>query len=77
MKNASISGNSWFYIRDEIILKNFLFSIGPLAIGVDASQFTFQNYKTGVYNDTSCSSTFINHAMTLVSKTNKKLQFFE
>jgi len=35
---------------------------GPLSCAVDASSATFQNYKSGVYNDPTCSRV-INHAI--------------
>jgi cathepsin L len=59
---------SWAPVRDEKILKNVLFSVGPLAIGVDASLFTFQSYKSGIYDDENCGNTMekLNHAMLLV-----------
>lgn len=68
LQNVSISGYSWPFIKDEIVLRNILFSVGPLALGVDASLFTFQNYKTGIYDDESCGNTMdkLNHAMLLV-----------
>lgn len=68
LRNATIAGYSWAPIRNEVVLKNVLFSVGPLAIGVDASLFTFQNYKSGIYDDVGCGDTMdkLNHAMMLV-----------
>lgn len=45
-------------------MKYAVASIGPIAIAVDASLESFQNYKTGVYDDPSCSSV-LNHGMLL------------
>lgn len=66
MKNATLKGYSYIIVKDEVFLKNLLFSVGPLAVGVDASRFTFQNYKTGIYDDEYCSNIIVNHAVTLV-----------
>lgn len=66
MMNVTVSDYIWQKIPNEKFLKNFLFSIGPLAVGLDASLFTFQSYQSGIYSDTQCSSFFVNHAMLLV-----------
>jgi C1A family cysteine protease len=50
---------------NETLLMQALAHVGPLAIAVDASSDTFQNYHGGVYNDPAC-STKINHAVVLV-----------
>jgi C1A family cysteine protease len=50
---------------NETLLMQALAHVGPLAIAVDASLETFQNYQGGVYNDPAC-STKINHAVVLV-----------
>lgn len=41
-----------------------LVAIGPLAVSVNATLPTFQNYKSGVYNDPQCVGD-TNHAMLL------------
>lgn len=50
---------------DEYILMLALADKGPLAIAVDASLDSFQNYKSGVYDDPRCSHN-MNHAVLLV-----------
>lgn len=50
---------------DERRLQVFLAQHGPIAIAVDASNPTFQNYKSGVYYEPKCSAN-INHAVLLV-----------
>lgn len=49
---------------DEELLKNILFEVGPLAIAIDASLESLQNYKSGIYYDPKC-STEVNHAILL------------
>lgn len=63
---ASVTGFNWIAIRDEIFLRDYLFSFGPLCLGLDASLFTFQSYRSGIYDDPECSNRSINHAVLLV-----------
>lgn len=44
--------------------QQLIVAIGPLAVSVNASLPTFQNYKSGVYNDPKCIGD-TNHAMLL------------
>lgn len=57
---------------NETLLKLALANIGPLAIAVDASLETFQNYQGGVYDDVLC-STKINHAVVLGNDLNSQI----
>lgn len=50
---------------DEKLLLSQLVEKGPIAIAVDASLSSFQNYKSGIYLDNKCSKD-INHAVLLV-----------
>ncbi|XP_071093510.1 cathepsin K-like [Haliotis cracherodii] len=38
----------------------------PLAVLIDASAASFGRYQSGIYNDTDCSNTKVNHAMQVV-----------
>lgn len=49
----------------EELLKKYLIKYGPIAIAIDASLPSFQNYRSGIYYDPACSNN-INHAMVLV-----------
>jgi len=47
-------------------LKNAVAAIGPIAVGIDASSAQFQFYKSGVYYDSTCSSTMLDHGVLVV-----------
>jgi cathepsin L len=50
----------------ESALKNAVGSIGPVAVGIDASHMSFQLYSGGVYDEKSCSTTRLDHAVLVV-----------
>ncbi|XP_045779918.1 procathepsin L-like [Maniola jurtina] len=54
---------------DEEAMERAVATIGPLAVAVNASPFTFQLYRSGVYNDPFCVPWKLNHAMLLVGYT--------
>ncbi|KAM9852038.1 uncharacterized protein ACBR49_005144 [Aulostomus maculatus] len=51
---------------DEHALAVALFKAGPLSVGIDASQSSFQFYQKGIYYDRNCDKEDINHAVLLV-----------
>jgi len=51
---------------DENEFTEKIATIGPINVGVDAGQYSFQFYKKGVYYEPQCSSTSLNHAMLTV-----------
>ncbi|KAF9417744.1 hypothetical protein HW555_005251 [Spodoptera exigua] len=54
---------------DEKAVERTLATIGPLAVAVNAAPFTFQLYRSGIYDDLFCTSWQLNHAMLLVGYT--------
>jgi cathepsin L len=48
---------------DEAELKENIANLGPACIAIDASQTSFQLYKTGIYTDGQCSSIMLDHAV--------------
>ncbi|XP_032831802.1 cathepsin S-like [Petromyzon marinus] len=52
--------------NSEAGLQQAVANVGPVAVGMDASQRSFQFYRNGVYYDPRCSRTRINHAMLVV-----------
>lgn len=47
---------------NENYLKDLLCTIGPIAVGIDASSKSFQLYQSGIFDDIECKSN-VNHAM--------------
>lgn len=60
---VKISGWSNVASGDEYSLANAVSTYGPVAIGVDASEWKFAHYKSGIYNSNECSSQDVNHAV--------------
>ncbi|XP_072945972.1 cathepsin K-like [Epargyreus clarus] len=54
---------------DEAAIERALATIGPLAVAVNAAPFTFQLYRSGIYDDPFCTPWKLNHAMLLVGYT--------
>jgi cathepsin L len=50
---------------DENALKRAVATIGPVAIGVDASEWQFASYSTGIYSSTKCDANNVNHVSIL------------
>ncbi|XP_073342203.1 cathepsin S-like [Pagrus major] len=50
---------------DEGALKQAVATIGPISVGIDATRPRFAFYRSGVYNDPSCSKK-VNHAVLVV-----------
>ncbi|XP_045481479.1 procathepsin L-like isoform X1 [Harmonia axyridis] len=68
---AIVNTSSWAILpaRDERALEAAIAKIGPVAASINASPHTFQLYHKGVYDDISCSSNTVNHAMLIVGYT--------
>lgn len=62
----SLSGYQELPSGNETLMKLALSAVGPLSVAIDASLATFHSYNSGIYSDSQCSTTNINHAMLLV-----------
>lgn len=50
----------------ESAVKSAVSSRGPLGVSMDASHQSFQLYRSGTYSESKCSSTRLDHAVTIV-----------
>nr|AAX51229.1 cathepsin S cysteine protease [Paralichthys olivaceus] len=62
---ANCSRYSFLPEGDEGALKNALATIGPISVAIDATRPTFAFYRSGVYNDPTCTQR-VNHGVLAV-----------
>jgi len=65
-KGASIKSYKDVTKGSESALQNSVAYHGPVSVAIDASQTSFQLYKTGVYYEPKCSSTSLDHGVLAV-----------
>lgn len=69
-KKAKVVANDTGYVDvtsgSEDDLQTAVATIGPISVAIDASQDSFQLYKSGVYDEPNCSSTELDHGVLAV-----------
>jgi cathepsin L len=65
-KGAYINGYLDVTSQSESALQNAVTYRGPVSVAIDASQTSFQLYKSGVYYEPKCSSTSLDHGVLCV-----------
>ncbi|KAL5493678.1 hypothetical protein EMCRGX_G014888 [Ephydatia muelleri] len=65
-KAASCSGYVNIQSASESDLMDATANIGPVSVAIDASSYAFQFYSSGVYSDSQCSSSKLNHGVLVV-----------
>jgi len=60
---ASDAGHVRIKSGSESDLESAIATVGPISVAIDASQPSFQFYKSGVYNEPSCSSSQLDHGV--------------
>lgn len=63
---AKVTGYVEIPKKSEVLLKDAVQNKGPVTVAIDASLFTFQFYKRGVYYDPLCALGGLNHAVLAV-----------
>lgn len=66
--NNGATFSKWVAVKSksEDELKKAVATVGPVSVGIDASHFTFQLYKRGVYHARFCSQTRLDHGVLVV-----------
>merc|ERR1712183_965911 len=63
---ATISSYTDIPSGSEPDLTKAIATVGPISVAIDASQYTFQLYKSGIYYEENCSSQYLDHGVLAV-----------
>nr|XP_042900288.1 digestive cysteine proteinase 1-like [Parasteatoda tepidariorum] len=60
---ATVTGYVDIPTGDENALKTAVATVGPVSVAIDASNFSFQLYQDGIYDESSCSTSQLDHGV--------------
>lgn len=63
---ATVAGHTDIKSGDEKALQQAVGTVGPISVAIDASNWSFQLYSKGVYNEPACSSSQLDHGVLAV-----------
>jgi len=63
---AIVTGHVDVTSGSEADLETAAATVGPMAVAIDASHMSFQFYKSGIYNEPACSTSQLDHGVTVV-----------
>jgi len=63
---ATLTGFIDIQQGSESALQKAVANVGPISVGIDASNESFQLYSGGVYDEENCSTTQLDHGVTIV-----------
>lgn len=63
---ATVSGYVDVTSGNEAALQDASATIGPISVAIDASSWNFQLYESGVYDESDCSSSVLDHGVLVV-----------
>ncbi|XP_064455231.1 procathepsin L-like [Ornithodoros turicata] len=63
---AVVNGISMIKNGSEFDLRNAVATVGPVSVGIDASDFRFFFYGSGIYDNPNCGSVNLTHAVVVV-----------
>jgi C1A family cysteine protease len=61
-----VRGYGQIQAADEATIKRVIAELGPVAVGVDSTNWSFTYYSDGIYDEPKCSPAKMDHAVIIV-----------